>query len=504
MTVGTNESATITITARRTDNGQPPPNLTKAQVTTTLGSFGSVNGPQNVEVELVGGQAQLAFFPGNTIGTASIRVAIGNSAGFATIQVVERATFYLSSVSPNVGGPLGGETVTIFGGGFSEPVRVLFGTIPAQVVSVTSNQIRVMTPALVTSLSECGDKPLTCNQTVAVSVTINFNAVGQATDTLPNAFSYSNGGGTQILQPIIFSVTPSTGPNEGGTEVTINGDGFDAPVKVEFGSKPVWVEATVLSVTRTRIVVLSPPASGFGQANLNQPVDIRVTNLNTGRTARAEAAFRYGVKVLVTAISPNRGPWYGGQIVTVYGQGFEAPVAVTMGQMAQQVLSVSGTEIVVRTVMVLAPSCADVSGNTKVVNINNNNKDELGPIYTYDVFPPTLVSVSPNSVPQAGGATLTVTGSGFFGTLSAVLNLGGVDYAMPITSVSSTSLTLLSPPIPNVALCSGTCDDDNDSILGTRCNPATGTLKIKVQETTCEGSLQNSVTVIPTTACLND
>jgi hypothetical protein len=85
-----------------------------------------------------------------------------------------------------------------------------------------------------------------------------------------------------------------------------------------------------------------------------------------------------------------------------------------------------------------------------------------------------------------------------------VLNLGGVDYAMPITSVSSTSLTLLSPPIPDVALCSGSCDDDNDTILGTRCNPATGTLKIKVQETTCEGSLQNSVTVIPTTACLND
>lgn len=504
MIAGENEPATLTITARRTDNGQPPPNLTKVQITTTLGSFGNVGGPQSIERELLSGQTQVAFFPGTVVGTATIRAAIGDSVGFASIEIRQRDAFFLSAVSPNVGTPLGGDQVTITGGGFSDPIRVLFGSIPAQVLSATATQIRVVTPALVTSLSQCGTNPSVCNQTVNVSVTINLNETGQDTDSLPNAFSYSNGGGGQILQPIIFSVTPSTGPNEGGTQVTINGDGFDAPVKVEFGLGFNFVESTVLSVTRTRIVVLSPPATSFGQGNLNQAVDIRVTNLNSGRSATAQRAFRYGVPVLITAISPGQGPWFGGDLVTIFGQGFDAPVAVTMGSMAQQVLSVSGTEIVVRTVPVVTTTCTDVTGPTQVVNIESGNGASNGPIYRYRVTPPSLFSVSPTTLPQVGGVFLTINGADFAGTPTVNVVLGGQGYTAPITSVTSTVITAVSPSFPPEALCSGQCDDDNDTVQGTRCLPKTANLEVVIPATTCKATLNGALLITPTVSCLND
>ena len=53
-------------------------------------------------------------------------------------------------------------------------------------------------------------------------------------------------------------------------------------------------------MTRTRIVVLSPPATGIGAPNLNQLVAIRVTNQSSGRATTAASAFRYGVDVEIT------------------------------------------------------------------------------------------------------------------------------------------------------------------------------------------------------------
>src|SRR6185436_21100517 len=99
-------------------------------------------------------------------------------------------------------------------------VRVTFNGTPAEVLSVSPGSITVRTPPF------AGD-PGPTGAPVAVSVTINLNEANQAQDTLPSAFIYtSGGGGTRFL---IASVTPTTGPNEGNTLVTITGDGFESP-----------------------------------------------------------------------------------------------------------------------------------------------------------------------------------------------------------------------------------------------------------------------------------
>jgi len=501
LEAGGNGFATLIIRATRADNGQPVPNLTSGTVTTTLGNFGSVSGPQTIEIELVNGQATVILFPGGVIGTASMRAAVSTGVAFTSVAITEPglpATFFISSVSPNTGSPQGGETVTIFGGGFSGPFRVTFGALPAEVQSSTSSQIRVTTPPCSFDGTNACFAPGAATP-VAVTVIINLNEEDEATDALGNGFVYQGTGGGN-LQPIVFSVTPSSGPNEGGTQVTINGDGFEAPVAVDFGDVGNEVAAQVISVTRTRIVVLSPAATGIGLPNLNELVDIRVTNQNTGRTTRALSAFRYGVSILITSIGPGEGPSTGGTIVTVFGQGFDEPVAVSMGLHAQQVLSVSGTEIVVRTVAIVVTGCADVPGATGVTNIETGDS-ATGPVFVYRAPRLFLTGVSPSSGPQGGGTTVTIFGDGFTAPLTVTFGAtSGSVGAITATTVSTTT-----PPFPDSIFTSlGDCDDDADLIIGTRIGPQSVDVKLTNPATGCTATLAGAFRVTPSTTCRGD
>ncbi|MEO8274652.1 MAG: IPT/TIG domain-containing protein [Thermoanaerobaculia bacterium] len=455
---GTNP-AILTIRAIRADNGQPVANLSQATVTTTLGALGNINGPQTIQLELINGQATVPFFPGATVGTASIRASVSNGVGFTAVTVREPSTpdtFFLSSISPNTGSPQGGETVTIHGGGFENPIRVIFNGVAATILSHSTTEIRVTTPPLLTQLPTGGTQP------VNVTVTVHLNEADQASDTLTGAFIYLNGsGGGGILQPSIFSITPSSGPNEGGTQVTINGDGFEAPVAVDFGDPGNEVAAQVISVSRTRVVALSPPASGIGAPNLNGLVDVRVTNQSSGRTNRAINAFRYGASVDITAISPTEGPAAGGTLVTIFGHGFDEPVAVTMARHGQQVVSVSGSEIVVRTVAIVTTGCADVSDATSVVNIETGDTNSRpGPNFTYRVPHPLIFSVSPGSGPQAGSTLVTISGANFGLPMLVDFEIGNTPFTGNVQSSTSSSISVRTPAVPNTVFTEQDCDDN--------------------------------------------
>src|SRR5918999_170487 len=234
--------------------------------------------------------------------------------------------------------PQGGETVTILGGGFDQPVRVTFNGAAATVRSVGPNRIVVTTPSAAAAGVDVGVGE---TESVSVTVTINVNEVNQASDTLDNGFTYALGGGTD--QPQVFSVSPASGTNDGGTRVTIVGTGFQAPVQVLFGlgesaTSFNGVEANVVSVSSNQIVAVTPPARGFGQNLTNQVVDVLVKNVNTGFSTVSRQQFKYGVDVLITSMGPGSGPFTGGTTVTLHGQGFDDPVAVSLGGVGQSVI----------------------------------------------------------------------------------------------------------------------------------------------------------------------
>jgi hypothetical protein len=506
---GSTDPVQVTVRVTRRDNGQPPPSGTTVVVAAGAGSFGAQGGPASVVLQTLSGQASVAYFPPVDVGTGTviIQARLESSIGQAALQILEPATFFIASVEPNVGSPNGGEPVSILGGGFETPVRVTFGGVPAQVESVAPNRIRVTTPPSTTSVPVGGTLP------VAVSVTINLNEIEQASDTLPSAFIYSRGG--SVIQPQVFSVTPSAGPNEGGTRITITGEGFQSPIQVVFGSGTsassfTGIEATVESVTPGRIVVVTPPATGFGQSNQNATVDILVRNLDSGFSTVATLAFQYGSKVIITAVGPGVGPYTGGTIVTIHGQGFDAPVAVTLGGIAQSVISVTGTEIVFRTSGILLTMCPD-NGQMMVTGISVTNIEsgdgatnmDLG--FTYLVPTPLITSVMPTTGPQGGNTLVTIMGQGFEPPVRVRFMGGGDDFAASVQSASSGQVVVRTPGVPNSVLDTEACDDNADGTAGERYIPTTFDVQVENLGTACENTFEGVFTYTPSNqTCRND
>lgn len=497
----------VTVSARRADTGAPPANGTTLTIGTTLGNFVTAGtGPQTAVLELINGRAQVNFFPGGLTGTARIQAQLQNSFGAAVVSIVEGDTFFLQSISPTSGSPDGGYTIRITGGGFVEPVRVFVGDQIAEVRSVTSTQISVRAPQITL--------PAGSTRAVDVAVTNAIASADEATDTLPGVFTYRrNGGGA--LQPQIFSVTPQSGPNEGGTRVTIQGEGFVSPVQVLFGTGTAaafnGTEGQVESVSANQIIVTTPSATGFGQNNRDSTVAILVRNINDGGTALTTNAFQYGTSILITSISPNAVSWEGGARVTIFGQGFDEPVAVSAGNVGQTPISVTGTEILFRASAVRVEDCEPVnaagqpaSGAAGVTNIETG-ASATGPIMSYVGPPPPFINnITPNTIDEEGGNNLVLAGGNFSAPVQVTIN-GALTN---VNSVSPTQVQLTSPVIANASFDTVECDDNNDQTTGTRNIPTSNSLSFSLVnlETGCTtDNVDVAFTVNPAdTSCQGD
>jgi hypothetical protein len=499
LQIGAAVPATVNVQVRRADNGQAPPDGSDVVISTTLGALGTVSGPQQVTADLVGGNASIALFAGTTPGQATIRATFSGDSGTTVATIEQPATFFIGSVNPQVGDPQGGGEAVINGGGFDPPVRVTFGNAAANVRSVGPNQIRVQIP----SATAAGvTVPVGETVPVAVSVTINVNEVGTLSDSLANGFSYAQGGGGgDNRQPVIFSVTPTEGTNDGGTEVTINGQNFGNSMQVFFegGTPLVSVEGAIRSLSATRITVLSPAARGFGQGLQNQRVNIRVKNVVSGFESTTNSAFRYGSDVLVTSVSPGQVVYNIPQSVTIHGQGFDDPVAVSLAGIAAAVLSTTGTEIVVRSPVPATTGCADVSGPINVVNIETGDGAQ-GPTFIFRVPRPIISNLSPTSGPEAGGTSVTLTGSGFEDPVR--VNFG--DQAGSVISVNPNQIVVRTPRFTGT-FTTLACDDNGDGTQGSRFQPLSVDVRVTNLITTCVDTFQRAFTYTPTdTSCRND
>jgi hypothetical protein len=454
--------ANINVSVVRSDTGQAPPDGTTVALTTTLGGFNSVGGQPAVSLQLVNGKAATTLFAGTDVGTATVRAAVSNgtgvtSSGAANVRIGQPASFYVSSVSPSIGDSAGGQTVTILGGGFVQPVRVTFNNAAATVRSVTPNQIVVVTPS-----AAAAGVPVVVGQTAtaSVTVTIHANQVNSAQDTLPAGFTYSVGGGGGG-QPQVFSVTPASGTNDGGTRVTITGTGFQSPVQVLFGigsssTSFNGVEATVVSVTPTQIVVITPSARGIGLNLSNQVVDILVKNVNNGFSTVGGQQFKFGSKVQITALQgPGSGPATGGTTLTVLGNGFNSPVTVSMHfktanvNVPQLVTNTTGTQVVFLTSAAPQPTTCPPGGiigtdSITVTNVDNGDAATANIGFDFLLPLPNITSISPAS--GATGATVTITGVNFPANPSVIF---GDPTNGSSATVQSSNATQVRVSVPN-------------------------------------------------------
>lgn len=460
ITGGGTNSSTVTVEVHRTDNGQPPADGSQVTVNTTLGNFNSTGGPQSVTLALVNGRAQAALFAGTEVGTAAVTASFGGGTGAANVNIGAPATFFVSSVSPSAGDAAGGQTVTILGGGFAAPVQVTFGGAAATVRSVSPNQIVVVTPSAAAAGAPVG---VGQTSTVNVMVTNHANQVNEMSDSVDRGFTYSLGGGPGG-PPAVFSVNPASGSNEGGTRVVITGTGFVAPVQVLFGigstaSSFNGIEGTVVSVTPTQIVALTPAARGFGQNLNNQVVDVLVKEVNTGFSSIGSQQFKYGTQVRITAMGPGGGSYLGGTRVTIDGSGFEGPVAVSFQfaspnvSVAQQVISVSGSQIVILTSPAPLPTTCPRNGllsatSVTVVNINTGDSDTANLGFNAQIPLPAITGISPNT--GGTGANVTINGRDFSPqNVGVTFGSGSAGSSAQVLSSTATSISLLVPTPPS-------------------------------------------------------
>ncbi len=511
LTAGSGQTSTITITARSTTDGTPPPALTPVTLTTTLGSFGA-SSQTSINLQLVNGTTTTTLVPGNTAGTATLAAVLSpiangpcgggsgltvacTGSGAGAINIVGTGTFFLNAVSPNTGDPAGGATVTITGGGFIAPVQVQFAGSSAPVQRVGPNSIVVTVPPSAT--------PVPVGSTLPVSITVQNDVGGTAggSATLNNAFIYVPGGGG-ITQPLVFSITPASGTNDGGTQVTVTGQGFVAPVQVFFGSGSsassfTGVEATVSSVTATKLVVVTPPARGFGQDNTNQVVSILVKNLASGFSTVDPLAFQYGSKVLISSAGPTTTNYNTQVKVTIFGQGFASPVAVSLAGIAASVLSTSGTEVDVLSGVPAIAGCANITGPVSVTNINNGD-GATGPTFTYLVPKPFVTQVNPLSIGQNGG-TVTLMGGNFIPGNDAV-QVGASSGTVVASGSSASILQIVAPPFSGTfptTPCVGAGGQ-----TGTMQTPVAENIVITDEVTTCTTTLTGGLTYTPSnTGC---
>ena len=301
-------------------------------------------------------------------GTVQVTVTTpgGTSTQFVTYTYTAALAPTLASAVPNSGPQTGGSPLTLTGTGLTGATAVRFGAVPATSFTVVSDtQITATTPP--------------------GTGTVQVTAVtpGGTSNGVP--FTY-----TTAPVPALTSLAPNSGPQSGGTTVTLTGTGLSTAGTVRFGAVP----ATSLTVVSdTHITAVAPAGSGT----------VQVTATTPGGTSNA-IAYTYTAAPLLSGVSPNQGPTFGGNTVTLSGTGFTATTAVAFGAAAAASFTVlSPTQITA-----VAP--AGNAGPVGVTVTTPGGTSTLASSYFY-LAAPALTEVSPTAGPLAGTNTVTLTGT---------------------------------------------------------------------------------------------
>ncbi len=311
----------------------------------------------------------------------------------------------VTTVTPTSGPSAGGTVVTLKGSGFVAGATVTIGSAATSVTVVSSTTIKATTSATSPGSDE-----------VVVSDANGTSSGGPS-------FTY-----TAPALPVVTSVSPVSGPQSGGTTVTIKGSALNTggTPTVKFGS----VTATeVLSASATAVKVHSPVAGSPGV------VDVTVTTAAGTSEISAKDHYEYVPPAApkVTKVTPTSGPTSGGTVVTLKGTGFVAGASVTIGSAATSVNVVSATTI-------KATTSATAAGSDEVVVSDANGTSTGGPSFTYtNPSAPTVTKVTPTSGPTSGGTVVTLKGTGF--VAGASVTIGSAATSVNVVSATTIKAT---------------------------------------------------------------
>ena len=242
-----------------------------------------------------------------------------------------------------------------------------------------------------------------------------------------------------LAAPVVTDVDPAQGLTTGGQTVTITGTGFTGTTAVRFGP----TNAASFSVDSDTTITATTPARPDGL------VHVKVTTPAGTSGTSNDTLFGFVVPSTqaptVTSVYPNVGALEGGTIVEIKGTSFIDATAVSFGPTA----AASFTIVNNSTIMATSPARPDGLVNIKVTNSVGTSVGQPSAWYYFRAVtgpPPEVTKVSPKQGSNTGGATITITGTGF--TDATAVRFGPTN-ATSYTVDSDTTITATTPARPN-------------------------------------------------------
>jgi alpha-tubulin suppressor-like RCC1 family protein len=308
----------------------------------------------------------------------------------------------VTSISPASGPPAGGNTVTISGPGLAAASSVRFGQTPAQGWEIIS-------PESITATAPPG------SSTVDVTVT---GPGGRSGTTSLDRYRYAN-------VPSVSGLEPASGPESGGTSVTIRGANLTGASEVRFG---LAAAASFAVNSASSITAVAPPGSGT--------VDVTVITPEGGSRATEADHFTYVLPPAVTKIEPGSGPEAGATSVVITGTNLTSATTVKFGSANAASFKVNSET----SVTAISPTG---KGNVDLTVTTVGGTTATGPTDVFSYLPPpTVKKVAPKKGHSIGGTTVTIVGTNLGGATAVSF---GTTKATSFKVSSPSSITAVSP-----------------------------------------------------------
>jgi hypothetical protein len=198
--------------------------------------------------------------------------------------------------------------------------------------------------------------------------------------------------------PTLTGFTPTSGPNVGGIELRVFGQGF-VPVQGLYDVLVGGVAAQgVEVVSETEIRCIIP-------AHVSGPKTVVVRNA-CGEQATAPGSFTYSSGLAISTIQPSAVPVFGGIQVTIYGTGFQASDQVFLdgNPVPSTTVTFGGTVIGHRVAAANVPPHAPGAVDVRVLAVSTVETTKVGGLAYYTFVDGTAASIPAASATDDWGA----------------------------------------------------------------------------------------------------
>jgi hypothetical protein len=241
-------------------------------------------------------------------------------------------------------------------------------------------------------------------------VDLILNNLDLTSVTATNAFTYID---PTLPEPQISTVAVTSGPIEGGTPVTIQGDFFQNGVRVLFGN------TSALSVeyrSAQELVALAPP---------HEPgmVGIMVENPDGQSYTRLDGFTYYIPAPAIAGLTPSSGPVGGGTTVVIAGSGFQVGATVQFNNSASMDADVYSSNLISCITPAGAEGLASVTVTNPAIGFETPLSVTREDGFTFIVpveEPPRIFGLEPDNGSAQGGTPVVIKGTGFEGAGSEV------------------------------------------------------------------------------------